>query len=89
MARATIPYEDIQAKLETMFPWPTYKTVRIRKPRRDNEVRAPTSVYDRRTGNFKSMGYRVQIILERFVGLSEDLTYTEWVQERMVVIVEV
>ena len=89
MARATIPYEDIQAKLESMFPWPTYKTVRIRKPRRDNNVKAPTSVYDRSTRNFKSMGYRTQVILERFEGLSEDLTSTIWIQERMIVIVEV
>lgn len=89
MARATIPYEDIQAVLERMFPWPTYKTVRIRKPDRYNDLKAPTTIYDRRTGNFKSMGYKVPVILERFVGLSEDLISTKWAQERLTVLVEV
>lgn len=89
MARATIPYEDIDAKLSSMFPWPTYRTVYLRKPKRDNNVNAPTTVYDRSTGNYKRIGYRCQVVTERFVGVSEDLTRTEFIQERMNIIVEV
>jgi len=89
MARAKIPYEDIQARLEAMFPWPTYQTVRMRKPTRENNVRAPTTVYDRRSGNFQRIGYRVSVTLERFVGLSENLSRGQFIQERMNVIVEV
>ncbi len=89
MGRATIPYEDIKAKLEAMFPWPTYRTVRLRKPDRYNDIKAPTTVYDRSTGNYARAGYKCHVTLERFVGVSEDLTQTLWKQERQTVMVEV
>jgi len=87
MPRAKIPYEDLQARLESMFPWPTYRTVRLLKPKRDNNIRAPTTVYDREGGNFQRIGYRCQVILERFEGIREDLSGTLWNQTRMNVIV--
>lgn len=88
MPRAKIPYEDLQARLESMFPWPTYRTVRLLKPKRDNRIKAPTTVYDREGGNFKRIGYRCQVILERYEGQSEDLSRTLWDTTRMNVIVQ-
>ena len=86
MPRATIPYEDLQAELERMFPWPTCR-VRLRRPKRDNNVKAPTTIYDRTGGNFKKIGYRCEIFIEMFTGLSEDLETTRWDRQRMTVLV--
>jgi len=88
MPRATIPYEDLQAVLEDMFPWPTCR-VRLRRPNRNNDVKAPTTIYDRTGGNFKRIGYRCEIFIEMFVGLSDDLETTRWDRQRMTVLVRV
>ena len=88
MARAKIPYEELRAKLEQMFPWPTCR-VRLRTPNRQNDVKAPVTIYDRSGGNFQRIGYRCQIILSMFTGLDEDLERTIWDQQRMTVMVEV
>ena len=86
MPRATIPYEDIRAQLEYMFPYPTCR-VRLRTPSRYNDVKAPVTVYDRSKGNFGKIGYKCQIVLEMFEGLSEDLTQPIWNQRRLTVVV--
>jgi hypothetical protein len=73
MARATIPYAAIEQKVKKMFPYPTYQGIEIITPNRYNNVKAPTTVYDRRTGNYKTIGYRIGVKLTRFVGFREDL----------------
>ena len=88
MPRAEIPYEDLRAKLETMFPWPTCR-VRLRTPNRSNDVKAPVTIYDRSQGNFQRIGYKCEIIISKFTGLDEDLERTYWEQRRMTVMVEV
>jgi hypothetical protein len=88
MARATIPYEDLRAKAETLFPYPTYDSVSLRKPTRYDDYKAPTTVYDRSTGNFQRIGYRCYIRRTRIEGFSEDFRPI-WKTEGSYVILEV
>ena len=87
MPRATIPYDELQQELDKMFPWPTCR-VRLRKPDRYNNLKAPVTVYDRTDGKFQRIGYRCNIFIEMFTGLADDLTTTEWDRRRMTVLVE-
>ena len=77
MPRAKIPYQELEKKVRKMFPFPIYRDVFLRKPRRDNNVKAPISVYDRRSGNYKVSGYICQISYEIFQGL-DDGSYYGW-----------
>jgi len=88
MPRAQIPYEDIRAELERMFPWPTCR-VRLRVPKRGNNVKAPITIYDRTRGNYQRVGYSCEIFIEMFTGLSDDLETTKWDRQRMTVLVRV
>ena len=73
MGRATIPYDDLTAKVRQMFPAPGFKNVRIRKPDRYNDLKAPTTIYDRSGGNYARIGYKVSIRYDVFLFISEDL----------------
>jgi hypothetical protein len=88
MARATIPYTAIEQKVREMFPYPTYQGIEIIVPTRYNDVKAPTTVYDRRTGNYKSIGYRIRVRLTRFVGFREDFRPL-FERDEMMLLVEV
>jgi len=88
MPRATIPYDAIRSKLFQMFPEPTFRYVRLRKPDRYNNLKAPTTIYDRTSGNFKAIGYRCAVVYERFEALSEDLDRGIFRQVRDIVLVE-
>ena len=88
MPRARIPYDEIRRKLYEMFPEPTFRFVRLRTPDRYNNLKAPTTIYDRRSGNFKTIGYRCAIIYERFEKFSDDLERGIFRQVRDVVLVE-
>jgi len=68
MPRATIPYQEINKKLKEMFPPPLFLEARVIKPSRYNSEKAPISVYDRRTGNYKVSGYICKIIYARYDG---------------------
>lgn len=61
MPRAKIPYELIDEKLREMYPQPAFKFVN----RDDTPGSTPITVYDRRSGNFRRIGYLVPIFYER------------------------
>ena len=75
MPRAKIPYNELASKVRKMFPFPIYRDVFLRKPRRDNNVKAPISVYDRRSGNYKVSGFICQVKYEMFQGVKESDYY--------------
>ena len=69
MPRATIDYPALREALFEKYPQPLYRDVTLLVPRRDNKIKAPTTVYDRSTGNYARIGYKVQVSLEQFVGI--------------------
>jgi len=69
MPRAKIPYPELEKALRKKYPSPLYANVTLKKPRRDNNIRAPTTIYDRSQGNYARIGYRVQVELEQFAGI--------------------
>lgn len=69
MPRATIDYTALRKALFEKYPQPLYRDVTLLVPRRDNRIKAPTTVYDRATGNYARIGYKVQVRLEQFVGI--------------------
>lgn len=73
MPRATIPYDDLQRLAEEKYPEPLYINVNVtRKDRNSYGVKAPTRVYDRSTGNFAAIGWKVQISMAQFVGVRDN-----------------
>jgi len=72
MARARIPYDELQIAAEKMFPEPCYIGVRvegtIRKTYSWEEKPTPTVVYDRRTGNYQRIGFRCALSMYRLTG---------------------
>jgi hypothetical protein len=75
MARATIPYDELQIAAEKMFPEPVFTSVRVEGRRRryqsTDKKPTPTTIYDRRSGNYKSIGYRCFITMFVFSGFTK------------------
>lgn len=71
MPRATIPYDDLEDKAFKKYPFPLFTDVRIDRPSRSNRVKAPTRVYDRATGNFSPIGWKVTVRMKQFNGIVE------------------
>jgi hypothetical protein len=71
MPRATIPYERLQKLAETKYPEPLFMDVYVLKPDRILKTKTPTRVYDRSTGNFAPIGWKVQIEMRQFDGIEE------------------
>lgn len=71
MPRATIDYPALRKELFDKYPMPLYRDVTLLVPERNNRIRAPTTVYDRTTGNYARIGYKVQVRLEQFMGIKE------------------
>jgi len=88
MPRAKIPYDAIRSKLRSMFPEPAYRFIRLRIPDRYNKIKAPTTIYDRTSGNFQTIGYRCDVVYEIFTGFSSDLR-AEYSQVRKKILVEI
>jgi len=88
MGRATIPYENIDSAVHLLFPWPTYSNVILDVPRSFNKTKAPTTVYDRRTGNYKAIGYRVFVSRTRISGF-DDQFRAVYTTDKGFIIVEV
>ncbi len=62
MPRAKIPFDDIEFAIEQEYPYPLYSEMRIATVFTDRVRRAtPTRVYDRSTGNFAGIGWKVEI----------------------------
>lgn len=71
MPRATIDYPALRGALFDKYPMPLYRDVTLLVPDRNNRIKAPTTVYDRTTGNYARIGYKVQVRLEQFMGITE------------------
>ena len=89
MPRAAIPYDELEKQVKKMVPYPTFRLARFRKPTRQNDVRAPQTIYSRVDGKFTVIGYKVSVIVERFTGFSDDLQRGIFDQERKEVIVQI
>lgn len=89
MPRATIPYDAIEKRVEELYPQPTFRFVRFRRPSRQNNIRAPTTIYARIDGKFTAIGYKVDVIYERFTKLSDDLERGIFQQQRETILVEI
>lgn len=88
MGRAKIPYGDLQITLNKMFPYPTYRTVRLhgenRKRGYGDSKKTPTTIYGRGSGNYKRIGYRCWVTLEFIDSINQDFNgnwerKTDWV----------
>lgn len=77
MPRATIPYEKLQQLAEKKYPEPLFMDVYVLVPSRTLKVKTPTRVYDRSTGNFAPIGWKVQVEMRQFDGIEE--TYRGYV----------
>ena len=77
MARARIPYDELQIAAENLFPEPCYIRVTLEGTRRRysswEEKPTPTVIYDRRTGNYQRIGYRCALSMQRFTGFNQQL----------------
>lgn len=71
MPRARIPYDDIQRRLRTMYPEPCYRTVQLQK----GTASTPKRVYDRSTGNYAPVGWKVNVAGLVFVGYNPKSTF--------------
>lgn len=89
MPRATIPYDKIQNRLDELYPSPTFRYVRFRRPSRQNNVKAPQTIYARIDGKFTAIGYKVSVSFDRFTKLSNDLERGIFVGERETILVEI
>ena len=87
MPRAPIPYFDIEQKLERMYPRPSNRNIVLARPTRDNMVRAPIRVYDRTTGNYAPIGFRVTVYREVFFGFAEGTVRPEYIPRTEEVVV--
>ncbi len=91
MARAKIPYEDLRIALKDMFPYPTYRTVRLHGEQRDRSgstfSKTPTTIYGRGSGNYKRIGYRCWVTLE-FIDFIDDDFNGNWKRGSRWVMVE-
>ena len=62
MPRAKIPFDAIEQAITEEYPFPLYSEMRIATVFTDRVRRAtPTRVYDRSTGNFSGIGWKVAI----------------------------
>lgn len=67
MARAKIPYGELQKALNAKYPWPVHRNVRLLE-KNEPGGKTPVRVYDRTTGNFAPIGYSVSVTMLRFNG---------------------
>ena len=74
MARSRIPYTDLEEKLKEMFQAPSFVNVELKRPTRQNDISAPTTLYDRSTGNYRRWGYMCDIRYAIFMGFSSSWT---------------
>ena len=71
MPRARIPYAELEYAANLKYPSPLFRNTRILRKDRYNNVKAPTVVYDRSTGNYKAIGWKITILTEQFSGIKD------------------
>ena len=84
MGRATIPYGDLQEEISRRYQEPSFKFAVIRT----NRANSPTRVYDRRTGNYAPIGWRVVVDYQQFFGFSDASVNPIYVIKSETVIIE-
>lgn len=72
MARSRIPYTDLETELKKMLKAPIYVRVKLLRPDRYNDLKAPPTIYDRSTGNYARIGYYCDVAYDEFVGFGEN-----------------
>ena len=88
MARAAIPWNKIEKSARKVFPKPIYEDIFVFRPNRNNDLKAPTTVYDRTTGNYAVIGYNVMVHRDMLTGFDKDLR-PKWKSIRNVVFIPV
>jgi len=74
MARSKIPYSDLENVLTKLYTSPNYVRVYLQRPSRQNNIKAPMTLYDRSSGNYGRWGYLCDIEYEIFTGFKPDWT---------------
>ena len=81
MPRATIPYFELDERLEKMYPDPVFRGVYVVRSR-FSEGFTPKRVYDRSTGNYAPIGWRCMVNMSAFTGSYDDAMNPVFVQRR-------
>ena len=66
MPRAKIPYEQLEKLARSKYRSPAFL-----QPRLDGNT--PSRVYDRSTGNYAPIGWKVRVLFQQFAGFSSSL----------------
>ena len=66
MPRAKIPYEELERKAKRKYPAPAFNDVRLYPD-------TPIRVYDRSTGNYAPIGWKVRVFFRQFTEFSSSL----------------
>lgn len=74
MARSRIPYTRLEEELKEKLKAPSFVNVELLRPTRTNNIKAPTTIYDRSTGNYARWGYLCDIRYAIFMGFSSSWT---------------
>ena len=90
MPRAKIPYDDIERELRTLYPYPLFREIRIRTRFKGDRIGkvTPTTVYDRTSGNFARIGYKVAIEGLRYNGadIHFEPVYINFKEDRVILL---
>ena len=82
MARAKIPYDYFRDYLEIQFPRPAYDSRFLVSDYARLGSKTPVRVYDRSSGNFKAVGWFVEVQYSIFTGFRENSVVAEYENKR-------
>lgn len=82
MARAKIPYDYFRNYLEIRFPRPAYDSRFLVSDYAMTDSKTPVRVYDRTSGNFKAVGWFVEVQYGIFTGFRQNTVGPEYEQRR-------
>ena len=78
MARAKIPYAYFRRYLSERFPRPAYESRFLVSDYAKLESKSPIRVYDRSSGNFKAVGWFVDVQYSVFTGFRAGTTSAQY-----------
>ena len=84
MGRAKIPYEELQREVRRRYQSPAFMFAVVRT----NRANSPVRVYDRRTGNYAPIGWRVKVDYQQFFGFSDASVNPIYINKSETVIIE-
>ena len=82
MARAKIPYDYFREYLKIRFPRPAYDSRFVVSDYAKTQSKTPVRVYDRSSGNFKAVGWFVEVQYSIFTGFYENSVEAEYENKR-------